>query len=302
MDLVGIDVNLAAARGIWEAFRYEPRFRPSPIQERLVEAGRLGRKTGEGFYWYGEDGRRIGPAGAFVVDPALVTEDPLDPPIERIVVAIANEAYRALGEGVAHRLGHRSRPAPGRRSPPRPVRGGRAVGRRRSGARGAPPDRGPGARHATGSSRRRCSWRRPPAADSTTGGARRRRVLRSCRIMGVPRRPPSLRVTPGEARDPANRPGSPVAPRPARRSAPDRRRVCCVVGCGTSSASLRRVGRGPAGSAAAPSADIGGRDVIASPRHRSPPPTAPSRRSRPTPCPSSRPFSRPRSPGSTSSG
>jgi 3-hydroxybutyryl-CoA dehydrogenase len=101
MDLVGIDVNLAAARGIWEAFRYEPRFRPSPIQERLVEAGRLGRKTGEGFYWYGEDGRRIGPAGAFVVDAALVTEDPVDPPIERIVVAIANEAYRALGEGVA---------------------------------------------------------------------------------------------------------------------------------------------------------------------------------------------------------
>ncbi len=101
MDLVGIDVNLAAARGICEAFHYEPRFRPSPIQERLVEAGRLGRKTGEGFYWYGEDGRRIGPAGAFVVDGALVAEDPVDPPIERIVVAIVNEAYRALGEGVA---------------------------------------------------------------------------------------------------------------------------------------------------------------------------------------------------------
>ncbi len=100
MDLVGIDVNLAAARGIWEAFRYEPRFRPSPIQERLVEAGRLGRKTGEGFYWYGDDGRRIGPAGAFIVDDGAVEEDAVDPPIERIVVAIANEAYRALGEGV----------------------------------------------------------------------------------------------------------------------------------------------------------------------------------------------------------
>ncbi len=100
MDLVGVDVNLAAARGIWEAFRYEPRFRPSPIQERLVEAGRLGRKTGEGFYWYGEDGRPIGPAGAFV-ETVVLEEDPLDPPVERIVVAIVNEAYRALGEGVA---------------------------------------------------------------------------------------------------------------------------------------------------------------------------------------------------------
>ena len=100
MDLVGIDVNLAAARGIWEAFRYEPRFRPSAIQERLVEAGRLGRKTGEGFYWYGDDGRPIGPAGAFVGTDAL-GEDPVDPPVERIVVAIVNEAFRALGDGVA---------------------------------------------------------------------------------------------------------------------------------------------------------------------------------------------------------
>ena len=71
MDLVGIDVNLAAARAIFEAIRYEPRFRPSAIQERLVEAGRFGRKSGEGFYWYGEDGRLIGVAGAFaaVDDP-----------------------------------------------------------------------------------------------------------------------------------------------------------------------------------------------------------------------------------------
>src|SRR6476659_5653205 len=69
MDLIGIDVNLAAARGIYEAFHYEPRFRPSVIQERLVEAGRFGRKTSEGFYWYGEDGRALGPAGAFAAEP-----------------------------------------------------------------------------------------------------------------------------------------------------------------------------------------------------------------------------------------
>ncbi|MEO8230075.1 MAG: 3-hydroxyacyl-CoA dehydrogenase NAD-binding domain-containing protein [Chloroflexota bacterium] len=124
MDLVGIDINLAAARGIYQAFRYEPRFRPSPIQERLVEAGRLGRKTREGFYWYGDDGRSLGQAGAFAADPippadaspailALpgggpagkhqVEPDPVasDPLVERIVLAIVNEAYRALGDGVA---------------------------------------------------------------------------------------------------------------------------------------------------------------------------------------------------------
>jgi 3-hydroxybutyryl-CoA dehydrogenase len=120
MDLVGIDVNLAAARAIFEGFHYEPRFRPSVIQERLVEAGRLGRKTGEGFYWYAEDGRRLGMAGAFVEDsppanggqpvagwlapgerPASSEEPSVDPVVEPIVLAVVNEAYRALDEGVA---------------------------------------------------------------------------------------------------------------------------------------------------------------------------------------------------------
>ncbi|MDP9483411.1 MAG: 3-hydroxyacyl-CoA dehydrogenase NAD-binding domain-containing protein [Chloroflexota bacterium] len=122
MDLIGIDVNLAAARGIYQAFRYEPRFRPSPIQERLVEAGRLGRKSREGFYWYGEDGRSLGQAGAFAAEPAGdglasgvlalpvggADHDPVgsnpvlsDPIAERIVLAIVNEAHRALGDGVA---------------------------------------------------------------------------------------------------------------------------------------------------------------------------------------------------------
>ena len=122
MDLVGIDVNLAAARGIYQAFGYEPRFRPSPIQERLVEADRLGRKSREGFYWYGDDGRSLGQAGAFAADldsaadatPGILAlsggaptdpaaSDPLatDPVVERIVLAIVNEAYRALGDRVA---------------------------------------------------------------------------------------------------------------------------------------------------------------------------------------------------------
>ena len=64
MDLIGIDVNLAAARGLFDASGRPPRFRPSPIQEELVAAGRLGRKTGEGFYRY-VDGRAAGPAGRF---------------------------------------------------------------------------------------------------------------------------------------------------------------------------------------------------------------------------------------------
>src|SRR4029079_9904501 len=51
-DLVGIDVNLAAARGIYEGFDEAGRFRPSREQEWLVEQNLLGRKTGRGFYEY----------------------------------------------------------------------------------------------------------------------------------------------------------------------------------------------------------------------------------------------------------
>lgn len=52
MDLVGIDVNFAVHQSVYEAFFYEPRFRPHPIQRMMVQAGRLGRKAGRGFYDY----------------------------------------------------------------------------------------------------------------------------------------------------------------------------------------------------------------------------------------------------------
>ena len=104
MDLIGIDVNLAAARGLFEASGRPPRFRPSPIQEELVAAGRLGRKAGEGFYRYA-DGRATGPAARFAVSGQQGGRRPahLDGAsiAERVVLAIVNEAYRALGDEVA---------------------------------------------------------------------------------------------------------------------------------------------------------------------------------------------------------
>ncbi len=52
LDLIGLDVNLAATLSVYEAFYQLPRYRPHPLQQALVSAGRLGRKSGHGFYRY----------------------------------------------------------------------------------------------------------------------------------------------------------------------------------------------------------------------------------------------------------
>ena len=52
MDLIGVDINLAVSKSIYQAFENEIRFEPSIIQENLVKEGNLGKKTGKGFYDY----------------------------------------------------------------------------------------------------------------------------------------------------------------------------------------------------------------------------------------------------------
>ncbi|MGB9668099.1 MAG: 3-hydroxyacyl-CoA dehydrogenase family protein, partial [Thermosulfidibacteraceae bacterium] len=51
IDLVGVDVTLAVLEVLYREFG-DPKFRPAPILRQLVRAGRLGRKTGWGFYRY----------------------------------------------------------------------------------------------------------------------------------------------------------------------------------------------------------------------------------------------------------
>ena len=94
MDLIGNDINLAVSRSVFEAFHYDPRYRPFLSQERLVEANHLGRKTGRGHYDYAE--------GA--VHPAATPNPALGRAIlDRILGMLINEAADARFWGIASR-------------------------------------------------------------------------------------------------------------------------------------------------------------------------------------------------------
>jgi len=97
MDLTGLDVTFAASSSIWERLGRPDRLRPSPIQAELIAAGRLGRKTGEGFYRY-VDGVRVGVAGSVARPPASADAGRIR---SRILAAIDSEARLVAAEGVA---------------------------------------------------------------------------------------------------------------------------------------------------------------------------------------------------------
>ncbi len=75
MDLIGHDVNYAVTSSVFNAYYQDPRFQPSLLQLELVQAGRLGRKSGQGFYNYSEN-----------AEPPLPQTAPTGPRPEKIVV------------------------------------------------------------------------------------------------------------------------------------------------------------------------------------------------------------------------
>ena len=98
-DTVGTDVSLAAGEAIFTGFYGDPRYRPAQVQRRVVDAGRLGRKSGGGYYDYGTDGARGAPWEPLA---RAVRLPPLDAPqIEaRVLACIVNEAASAVADGV----------------------------------------------------------------------------------------------------------------------------------------------------------------------------------------------------------
>jgi len=67
MDLTGIDVNFPARKIIYEGFFHDRRLTPSPYHESLFQAGKLGRKTGGGWYDYDAKGGKLDPGADLVV-------------------------------------------------------------------------------------------------------------------------------------------------------------------------------------------------------------------------------------------
>ncbi|WP_303757473.1 3-hydroxyacyl-CoA dehydrogenase family protein, partial [Enterobacter hormaechei] len=65
--LVGLDVSLPVMESIYRQYYEEPRYRPQPLLRQMLAAGRLGRKSGQGFYRY--DGAGQVPVAAPVVAP-----------------------------------------------------------------------------------------------------------------------------------------------------------------------------------------------------------------------------------------
>ena len=103
IDTIGLDVNLAVSQSVWEAFDRAPRYEPHALQRVLVDAGRLGRKAGAGFYEYGADGERGAPWADLAPDPAPRAVEPLhaDAIRDRVLAAVVNEATSALEDRTA---------------------------------------------------------------------------------------------------------------------------------------------------------------------------------------------------------
>ncbi len=89
MDYIGNDINLAVTKSVWTAMYFDPRYKPSLMQENVVRAGWLGRKTGKGYFEYST--------------PQLPTEAHPDPATisDRILAMLINEAADALYMGIA---------------------------------------------------------------------------------------------------------------------------------------------------------------------------------------------------------
>lgn len=92
MDLIGVDVNFSVTTTVYKDYFYDPKYKPSLLQQRMSEARLHGRKTGKGFYDYSENAR----------NPAAEKDETLYQQIYlRIISMLINEAVEAKRLGIA---------------------------------------------------------------------------------------------------------------------------------------------------------------------------------------------------------
>lgn len=92
MDLIGVDVNFSVTKTVYNEYFYDPKYKPSLLQQRMSEAKLHGRKTGKGFYDYAEGSTKPEPQK----DEALYQQIFL-----RIISMLINEAVEAKRLGIA---------------------------------------------------------------------------------------------------------------------------------------------------------------------------------------------------------
>ena len=90
MDMIGHDVNYIVTETVFTAFYFDPKFKPSFTQKRLLEAGFLGRKSGRGFYNYNQELPK--PTEDTVLAKSI---------FERVIVMLINEAADTLFLNIA---------------------------------------------------------------------------------------------------------------------------------------------------------------------------------------------------------
>ena len=94
MDLIGNDINYTVTETVWTQMYFDARYRPSLIQKKMKEAGRLGRKSGRGYYEYGDSAVVPAPQENVVLGEYIFM---------RVISMLINEAVDALYLKIASR-------------------------------------------------------------------------------------------------------------------------------------------------------------------------------------------------------
>ena len=115
MDLIGHDVNFSVTQSVFNAYFGDPRFMPSVLQQEMVNAGFLGRKSGRGFYQYGDDAAKAAPRTEAARARPEVVSISIEPGVREAVTEPIEQRLRAAGYAVAHR---KPLPGPGQHEAP----------------------------------------------------------------------------------------------------------------------------------------------------------------------------------------